>query len=127
MNTNPTKILHQELAYQIVGLAMQVHTRLGNGFLEKVYENALMVLLHKAGIDAVQRAPITVLFDGESIGTYYADILVENKIILELKTVSEISDSHKAQALNYLKATGLNLAMVFNFANPRLEYQRVVL
>ncbi len=127
MNTNPTKILHQELAYQIVGLAMQVHTRLGNGFLEKVYENALMVLLHKAGIDAVQQAPITVLFDGESIGTYYADILVENKIILELKTVSEISDSHKAQALNYLKATGLNLAMVFNFANPRMEYQRIIL
>ena len=127
MNTNQTKILHQELAYQIVGLAMQVHTRLGNGFLEKVYENALMVLLHKAGINAVQQAPITVLFDGESVGTYYADILIENKIILELKAVSEISDSHKAQALNYLKATGLNLAMVFNFANPRLEYQRVVL
>ncbi len=127
MNTNPTKILHQELAYQIVGLAMQVHTRLGNGFLEKVYENALMVLLRKAGINAVQQAPITVLFDGEPVGTYCADILVENKIILELKTVSEISDSHKAQALNYLKATGLNLAMVFNFANPRMEYQRVVL
>src|SRR3989338_3220282 len=104
MNTNQTKILHQELAYQIVGLAMQVHTKLGNGFLEKVYENALMVLLNKAGIDAVQQAPITVLFDGESVGTYYADILIENKIILELKTVSEISDSHKAQALNYLKA-----------------------
>jgi GxxExxY protein len=127
MNTNQTKILHQELAYQIVGLAMQVHTKLGNGFLEKVYENALMVLLNKAGIDAVQQAPITVLFDGESVGTYYVDILIENKIILELKTVSEISDSHKAQALNYLKATGLNLAMVFNFANPRMEYQRIVL
>jgi GxxExxY protein len=127
MNTNQTKILHQELAYQIVGLAMQVHTRLGNGFLEKVYENALMVLLHKAGIAAVQQAPISVLFDGESVGTYYADILVDNKIILELKTVSEISDSHKAQALNYLKATNLNLAMVYNFANPRMEYQRVVL
>lgn len=127
MNTNLTKILHQELAYQIVGLAMQTHTRLGNGFLEKVYENALMVLLRKAGINAVQQAPITILFDGESVGTYYADILVENKIILELKTVSEISDSHKAQALNYLKATGLNLAIVLNFANPRMEYQRVVL
>ena len=127
MNTNQTKIVHQELAYQIVGLAMQVHTQLGNGFLEKVYENALMVLFHKAGIDAVQQAPITVLFDGESVGTYYADILVENKIILELKTVSEISDSHKAQALNYLKATGLDLAIVFNFANSRMEYQRVVL
>lgn len=127
MNTNQTKILHQELAYKIVGLAMQVHTRLGNGFLEKVYENALMVLLRQAGIDAVQQAPITVLFDGEPVGTYYADILVDSKIILELKTVSEISDSHKAQALNYLKATDLNLAIVFNFANTRMEYQRVVL
>ncbi|MCL4471330.1 MAG: GxxExxY protein [Sulfuricella sp.] len=127
MNTNQTKILHQELAYQVVGLAMQVHTRLGNGFLEKVYENALMLLLRKAGIDAVQQAPITVLFEGESVGTYYADILVDDKIILELKTVGEISESHKAQALNYLKATGLDLAMVFNFANPRLEYQRIVL
>lgn len=127
MNTNQAKIVHQELAYEIVGLAMQVHTKLGNGFLEKVYENALMVLLTKAGIEAVQQAPITVMFEGEIVGTYFADILVDGKVILELKTVSEISDVHKAQALNYLKATGLNLAMIFNFANTRMEYQRVVL
>lgn len=127
MNTNQPKIVYQELAYQIVGLAMQVHSKLGNGFLEKVYENALMVLLHKAGIDAVQQAPITVLFEDEPVGIYYADILVENKIILELKTVTQISDAHKSQALNYLKATGLNLAMIINFANSRMEYQRIVL
>ena len=127
MNTNQKKILHQELAYEIVGLAMQVHTKLGNGFLEKVYENALMVLLNKVGIEAVQQAPMTVMFEGETVGTYFADILVDGKVIIELKTVSEISDIHKAQALNYLKATGLNLAMIFNFANARMEYQRVVL
>lgn len=127
MNTNQPKILHQELAYNIVGHAMQVHTKLGNGFLEKVYENALMVLFRKAGIKAIQQAPITVMFDGETVGTYYADILIENKIILELKTASKISESHKAQALNYLKAMGLDLAIIINFANPRLEYQRIVL
>ena len=127
MNTNQPKILHQELAYQIVGHAMQVHTKLGNGFLEKVYENALMVLFRKAGVTALQQAPIAVMFDGETVGTYYADILIENKIILELKTASEISEAHKAQALNYLKATGLDLAIIFNFAKPRLEYHRIVL
>lgn len=126
MHTN-NKILHQELAYKIVGLAMEVHSKLGNGFLEKVYENALMVLFRKSGIEAIQQAPITVMFEGEAVGSYYADILVEDKIILELKTVSEISESHKAQALNYLKATGLRLAIILNFANPSLEYQRVVL
>lgn len=92
-----------------------------------MYENALIVLFRKAGIEAEQQAPITVLFDGEAVGTYYADILVENKIILELKTVTEISEPHKAQTLNYLKATGLDLAIIFNFANTRLEYQRIVL
>lgn len=96
MNTNKPKILHQELAYNIVGHAMQVHSTLGNGFLEKVYENALMVLFRKAGIMAVQQAPISVIFDGESVGNYYADILIENKIIFELKTTDAISDSHKA-------------------------------
>ena len=127
MNTNNPKILHQELAFQIVGLAMQVHSKLGCGFLEKVYENSLMISLRNAGVSAVQQSPITVLFDGEKVGTYYADILVENKIILEIKTVSEISESHKAQSLNYLKATGLHLAIILNFANVRLEHQRIVL
>ena len=83
---------------------MQVHKELGYGFLEKVYENALMVLLRKDGVRAVQQAPIKVMFHGEIIGEYFADILVDEKIILELKCVEKITESHKAQALNYLKA-----------------------
>jgi len=127
MHTNKPKILHQELAFKIIGLAMQVHSKLGCGFLEKVYENSLMVAFRKANISAVQQSPITVLFEEQEVGTYYADILVEEIIILEIKTVNEISEAHKAQALNYLKATGLNLAIILNFANNRLEHRRIVL
>ena len=127
MHTSQPKILHQELAYQIVGHAMQVHTKIGNGFLEKVYENVLMVLFRKAGITALQQAPISLMFDDETAGTYNADILIENKIILELKTASAISEAHKAQAVNFHKATGLDLAIIFNFANPRLEYPQIIL
>ena len=121
------KILYKELSYEIIGLAMKVHTILGPGFLEKVYENALMVLFGKEGIKAVQQAPIKVKFENEIVGNYYADILIENKIILELKTVEKITDIHRAQALNYLKATGLKLAIILNFGAKSLEYERLVL
>ena len=121
------KILYKELSYEIIGLAMKVHTILGPGFLEKVYENALMVLFGKEGIKAVQQAPIKVKFENEIVGNYYADILIENKIILELKTVEKITDIHRAQTLNYLKATGLKLAIILNFGAKSLEYERLVL
>jgi len=126
MGSGKEKILYKDLSYRVVGLAMQVHRELGYGFLEKVYENALMVLLHKEGIHAEQQAPITVHFDGEVVGEYYADILVENKIILELKSVDKITDVHRAQALHYLKATGLRLAIILNFGKESLEYERLV-
>lgn len=121
------KILYKELSYKIIGLAMKVHTILGPGFLEKVYENALIVLFGKEGIKAVQQAPIKVKFENKIVGNYYADILIENKIILELKTVEKITDIHRAQALNYLKATGLKLAIILNFGAKSLEYERLVL
>ena len=95
----------------------RVNSKLGYGFLEKVYENALMVLLRRKGIKARQQAPISVYFEGEVVGEYFADILVDGKIILELK----------AQALNYLKATGLRLAIIVNFGKEELEYKRLVL
>lgn len=120
-------ILYKDLSYRIVGLAMQVHNSLGHGFLEKVYENALMVLLKREGIKAKQQTQITVYFEGEVVGDYYADILVEERVILELKSVEKIIDVHKAQALNYLKATGLPLAIILNFSKDRLEYERLVL
>ncbi len=123
MNAN---IIYKELSFQIVGLAMEVHSKLGPGFLEKVNENALMLMFKKSGINAKAQVPIKVTFETEIIGNYIADILVDDKIILELKSVVSIADAHKAQALNYLKATGLRLAIILNFGSDKLEYYRVV-
>ena len=127
MNTNEKKILYKDLSYRIIGLAIEVHNKLGYGFLEKVYENALMILFRREGINAKQQSPITVYFEGKVVGEYFADILVEDKIILELKSLEKITDVHKAQALNYLKATGLRLAIIINFGKKKLEYERLVL
>lgn len=127
MVTNEKEIIHKDLAYQVIGLAMDVHSGLGYGFLEKVYENALMVLLRREGINAKQQSPINVFFEGQNVVDYFADILVEDKIIVELKSVEKIIDIHKAQSLNYLKATGLRLAIVLNFGKERLQYERLVL
>ena len=126
MVTNESNILYKDLSYKIVGLAMQVYNTLGYGFLEKVYENALMVLFQREGIQAKQQTPITVYFDGQAVGDYCADILIEDKIILELKSVEKIIDVHRSQALNYLKATGLKLAIILNFGKEGLEHERFV-
>jgi GxxExxY protein len=126
MDTDEDIILYKELSYKVIGLAIRVHSGLGHGFLEKVYERALMVLPGRDNIAAEQQAPITVTFEGEVVGNYYADILVENKIILEIKSTEQIIDSHRAQALHYLKATGLRLAIILNFGKEKLEYERMV-
>jgi len=107
MYTNKKKILYKDLSYRIIGLAMEVHRELGCGFLEKVYENSLMVLFRRDRIPAVQQVSINVHFEGEVVGNYIADILVDNKIILELKCIETIANIHRAQVLNYLKATGI--------------------
>ena len=121
------EIIYKDLSYEIIGVAMEVHRELGNGFLEKVYENALMVLLNERGIKAEQQKEIKVYFRGAIIGNYIADILIEDSIIVELKTVERIVDIHRAQVMNYLKATRLKLAMIINFKNKSLEYERIVL
>ena len=120
-------IIHKDLSYKIVELALEVHNELGCGFLEKVYENALMILFEREGIPAKQQAPADVYFENKVVGQYFADILVDNKIILELKTVDTMANVHKAQVLNYLRATGIKLGLVLNFAKPRFEYKRLVL
>lgn len=120
-------LLYSDLSYKVVGLAMDVHNKLGCGFLEKVYENALMILLRKAGIKAEQQSQVSVFFEGEEVGFYIADIVVDKSIILELKSQEKITDVNRAQALNYLKATGYKLAIILNFGKTRLEYERLVL
>lgn len=100
---------------------------MGFGFLEKVYENALIILLEENGMKAEQQFPIKVSFHGHIVGDYIADILVENQIILELKAQDKIIDIHKAQTLNYLRATNLRLAILLNFDKDRLNHERLVL
>src|SRR5688500_14478786 len=120
------KVLYKELSYKIVGLAMRAHTELGYGFLEKVYENALMVLFQENRIQAQQQFPVKVQFHGRVVGDYIADILVENSIIVELKATDRINDVHKAQTLNYLKATDFRLALLLNFGKRNLEHERLI-
>ena len=98
----------------------------GGGFLEKVYENALVMELREVGPKIAQQSPVKVHYKGESVGDYVADILVEGQIILEVKAVKHIDEVHQAQLLNYLKATGLKLGLLLNFGSLRLEIKRLV-
>lgn len=127
IDTNDEHVLYRDLSYTVVGLAMDAHRKLGYGFLENVYENALMILLENKGIEAKQQFPINVYFENRIVGDYRADILVEGKIILELKSIEKIADVHRAQTLNYLKATKLRLALILNFGKEKLEFERLIL
>ena len=120
-------LLYKELSYKIIGIAMEVHRELGPGFLEKVYENSMMLLLKEKGIEAKQQYPISVHFKGTKIGEYFADILVDDKVILELKTVDKITNLFRAKAIHYLKATEKKLAIIINFKSESLQYERIVL
>ena len=122
-----TEIVHKELSYKIIGIAMEVHNTLGGGFLEKVYENSMMLLFEENNLNAKNQVKIDVFFKNKVVGDYAADILVDDKIILELKTAEKISDIHRAQLFNYLKATNKKLGIIINFKNKKLEYERIVL
>ncbi len=114
------------MSEQIIGCAFTVANTLGSGFLEKVYENALALELRAAGLAVEQQRGITVTYKGALVGEYFADLLVENAVLIELKTVRALDRAHRAQCINYLRATGKNLCLLINFAAPRVEIQRVV-
>jgi GxxExxY protein len=116
-----------DLTYQINGAIYEVNKELGSGFLEKVYENALMKELAIRGIKAEAQYPITVFYKGDCVGEYCADIVVNRSIILELKTVEQLKGIHEAQILNYLKATGYKLGLLVNFTYPKAEIRRFIL
>ena len=120
------ELIHKELVYEVVGCAMKVHRELGYGFLEKVYENSMMVLLNKKSIKAKQQFPVPVHFENVVVGEYFADFMIEDKILVELKTVEKITNVHFAQVLNYLKATGIKLGLLINFGPRKLEYERII-
>ena len=118
-------LLYEDLTAKILEACFEVSNELGAGFLEAVYQNALLIALREKCMSAEPQAAMNVLFRGQPVGQYFADILVESKIILELKAVSALSSVHQAQVINYLKATGLEVGLLVNFGNPKLEFRRL--
>ncbi len=116
---------YEELSKEIIGAFFKVHKTLGYGFLEKVYENALVYELKKLGFDADKRIPIKVYYEGIEVGSYIADILVNDLVLLELKVAESIQPEHEAQLLNYLKATEYEVGYVLNFGK-KATFKRLV-
>jgi len=106
---------HKELTEKIIKTFYRVYNELGYGFLEKVYENAMMIEFRKEGIACVSQSPIKVFYGGEVIGEYYADILVDSKVIVEIKAAKRLTEENEAQLLNYLKATDIEVGLLLNF------------
>jgi GxxExxY protein len=117
-------MIHQELTGKILEACFEVSNELGAGFLESVYEKALLVALRQKDLNVESQVKLQVMFRGIVVGDYFADILVENKILLELKAVNALTKEHFAQILNYLKATNLEVGLIINFGNSKLEYRR---
>ncbi len=118
---------YQDLTFAVNGCAMTVLNEIGHGFHEKIYENALALALSNKGLNFSQQKNYNVLFQGQSVGTFVPDFVIEDKIIVELKTLDKIGMVEKGQVLNYLRASKLGLGLIFNFKNQKLEWQRVVL
>ena len=106
---------HKELTEKIINIFYRVYNKLGYGFLEKVYENAMMIEFKREGILAISQSPIKVFYEGDVIGEYYADILVDNKVIIEIKAAKRLVEKNEAQLLNYLKATDIEVGLLLNF------------
>ena len=116
-----------ELTQKVIGAIIEVSNKLGAGFLEKVYERALLKELQIRGLRAVVQAASAVNYKGDCVGEYFADSLGEDSLVLELKCVEHLGNEHLAQCLNYLKASGLPLCLLINFQKAKAEWKRVIL
>ena len=120
-------VLHKNLSFEIVGAAFEVHRTLGTGFREKLYEAALECELTERRIPFKRQVPVSVSYKNNLIGSYWMDFVVDDRVVVELKACSEVTNALKVQARNYLAASGLRLAIILNFGKPSLESVRVVL
>ena len=116
---------YEILSKRIIRGFYNVYNNLGYGFLEKVYENAFFIELSKLGLNCEKQFPIKVIYDGKEVGEYYADIIVENKIILELKAAENLCEQHEYQLINYLKASNIEIGYLFNFGK-KAEFRRKI-
>lgn len=118
--------LHSELTSLIIKAFYKVYNTLGHGFLEKVYENSMAIELKKMGLGVLHQVKIDVFYDGEKAGNYFADLVVEEKIIIELKAMEALITEHEAQLVNYLKATPIEVGLLLNFGEKPQHKRRVL-
>jgi GxxExxY protein len=131
MNTDSKPIsgsilIEGELTEKILGAAFKVQNKLGAGFLEKVYENALAFELGKCGLAVESQKAFPVRYECAVVGDYLADLVVSGKVVVECKAVANLDPVHEAQLMNYLKASGIRVGLLINFARPKLQYRRLV-
>ncbi|MEK9186485.1 MAG: GxxExxY protein [Patescibacteria group bacterium] len=126
MNTNNKKIIHPELSYTLMGILFDVQTQLGSKYLEKHYQRAVETKLKEVGIPYKREASVDLKFGNEFLGKFILDFIIDNKIVLELKKTPKLDNDDIKQALRYLEATDLDLAIVANFNGRRLSYKRVI-
>jgi GxxExxY protein len=124
MNADKRRL--DSLTEQVLGAVFEVSNTLGAGFLEKVYERALLAELNSLGIRATPQTSLVVTYKGKPVGEYFADLLVEDVLVIELKCVERLADEHMAQCLNYLKASGKTVCLLINFQRPKVEWKRIV-
>ena len=117
---------HRELTENIIGCAYNVYNKMGFGFLESVYEKCMLIELRKAGLDVESQKPITVYYENEIVGEFVADIIVNDTVILELKSVRQIINAHEVQLVNYLVATGKPVGLILNFGESKVEIKRKI-
>jgi GxxExxY protein len=127
MNAETRREKFDQTTEKIIGCCYTVISILGSGFLEKVYENALAHEIRKTGMTVVQQHPVKVIYDGLEVGDFVADLLADGQILVELKAVRALDNIHRAQCLNYLKATGYCVCLLVNFGAPKIEIRRIVL
>ena len=127
MNAGERRCELNSLTEKIIGCVYTVSNKLGVGFLEKVYENALAIELSKTGLTVNPQMAIKVHYDGVVVGDFIAGLLINNSAIVELKAAKSLDESHTAQCMNYLKATGIKICLLVNFGKPKAEIRRIVL
>jgi GxxExxY protein len=120
------KLLEQDLTEKVIGACFEVANELGAGFLESVYQKALVLVLTQKGLRAVEQVPLKVTFRGHTICDFYPDLLVEDRLIIEIKAAKSLTAEHEAQLMNYLKATGIKVGLLVNFGRSKLEWKRLV-
>ncbi|MCD6374454.1 MAG: GxxExxY protein, partial [Caldisericaceae bacterium] len=117
---------HADITRKIIGAAMKVHSTLGNGFQEVIYQRAMAIEMTKIGLDFQRELEMPIYYDSKQIGTRRVDFLVEGKVMLELKAVTALEDVHLAQAINYLEAYGLEVGLLINFGSKSLQFRRLI-